>query len=1158
MHVKLPLHWIEMEWDLFQAKLVEGTWRICPIGPSRRGTLLTASDDDEIFYGTTHQWNPLYFTLFLWLLGCCAELHPTPLRFMVSINSSGAPHCFKLGLLRLFHNLNCLGKLPAWDLWKALETMTKHCTSTPPPQRYKVLLRSIRQWRHLKLLKRAGRGHALTGVSGTAPGELVVACPACPHPNRNLPPNWESIFAERKFIYILFLAIDANFRLCNAVVSTTERDPPLGDGWAYFIEQAPYNVHIRTFVSQEDMISCSGFKATLLANLKDAKGLRTTGVAGVTCSRHGVWQPNGMGDLQRGERFCNVEPLVAISMAGDNLRLDLLPLQWCLNFDPNRVRFCVPKFHLWAHCILSLQKVQCHALFLFNFLVGAGRTHGETIKENWAQRARKDTLDDIFSAHNYRVVKVFGCVLLTCLAKAIREARTHAKEFNDFHAGMVTYCGDEDVKNWEREVLIWDRDHSQPCPYEPRLQNKETMKDIQLQLAQEEQMNLQSGSVSHESSMSLFLALGLKIEEKQRGLAWEIKRKVLDALASMLSEETKLFFPSELCTADRELPCACVAGLVHAETRLCEAECRDALKSLRQGLCIRSAGHLFTVRNVTGQNPTTRAEGVQRKVQVSVYLNKLCYRWARNALFRLCKHRSWERELCVLNASDVRGMNKRLLIAKEVADRRALAERGLIDELINCPSSENAVVSQGEGRRQLSWIWYSYAKPVDSLSVATRNDQPIEWCKEEVALLLEEMCRVIAYRRWNQDGLFAFAAEQGSRQDRVADDLESHWQGIQALSQELLDGLPVSRVVEVELDPKEEEDGGDENGDLDHALALVCNTPVPIRKLAGSESRSRPELHWTRGPNACTKSRCGIREGVGPLRSLQMQLRLGTVQIYGGRERLHPDMDIDVYFKPALIEIWGGRPQYAGGGRQDPDMDVPVNSGDYPVTYCYMPQVFLSSVYWPECVAGALNPPAAAETLINVKVSINFSDPNAIAAEHGAKLVGWPKEAPFKRPAELRKNQLICVYAVVLNNKCWWVWMSKEDQSLLQRERATKEKGKQKEKEQKAKGRKQKKKGKKFDETEEEEDDNNPVGHNASNEDNDNNGGAHEEHKVEWCPRPMPRQTTKRKWSAPDAAAAGESGSEDDNEAPVQQKRCVTKRRAVSSKVVDSANNDSE
>lgn len=80
---------------------------------------------------------------------------------------------------------------------------------------------------------------------------------------------------------------------------------------------------------------------------------------------------------------------------------------------------------------------------------------------------------------------------------------------------MITFCSDDSVRAWEREVLLWDRDHSQPCPYEPHLQNKATLNDVQLQLAQEEQASLQSGSVSHESSMSLFLALGLEIEEKQ-------------------------------------------------------------------------------------------------------------------------------------------------------------------------------------------------------------------------------------------------------------------------------------------------------------------------------------------------------------------------------------------------------------------------------------------------------------------------------------------------------------------------------------------------------------------------------------------------------------------------------------------------------------------
>jgi hypothetical protein len=48
-----------------------------------------------------------------------------------------------------------------------------------------------RQYRHLLMLKRAGRGHDPSGVWGTAPGELAVQCPVCPNPAVNLPEGWE-------------------------------------------------------------------------------------------------------------------------------------------------------------------------------------------------------------------------------------------------------------------------------------------------------------------------------------------------------------------------------------------------------------------------------------------------------------------------------------------------------------------------------------------------------------------------------------------------------------------------------------------------------------------------------------------------------------------------------------------------------------------------------------------------------------------------------------------------------------------------------------------------------------------------------------------------------------------------------------------------------
>jgi hypothetical protein len=49
----------------------------------------------------------------------------------------------------------------------------------------------MRLWRHLLMLKRAGRGHDPAGIDATSQGELAVECPACPHPGRNLPEDWK-------------------------------------------------------------------------------------------------------------------------------------------------------------------------------------------------------------------------------------------------------------------------------------------------------------------------------------------------------------------------------------------------------------------------------------------------------------------------------------------------------------------------------------------------------------------------------------------------------------------------------------------------------------------------------------------------------------------------------------------------------------------------------------------------------------------------------------------------------------------------------------------------------------------------------------------------------------------------------------------------------
>lgn len=198
--------------------------------------------------------------------------------------------------------------------------------------------------------------------------------------------------------------------------------------------------------------------------------------------------------------------------------------------------------------------------------------------------------------------------------------------------------------------------------------------------------------------------------------------------------------------------------------------------------------------------------------------------------------------------------------------------------------------------------------------------------------------------------------------------------------------------------------------------------------------------------------------------------------------------------------------------------------------------------------------------LINIKVGINFSNPNLTSAEHGIKIVGWPQEVLFKQPRELRKNKLICVYAALLNNKCHWTQISKDNQSALQKEQVLREKRERKEKEnakaqeKKKKEKKQQTKAKKLAEVDgKDEDEFDKLG----DDDED-------EQPVEKQPRLRPQQrkaVPKQKRSdnaGRDGGAGGGDSDEDGDKDPPRQRHCIQKCHIMSSGFIDSANDDSE
>lgn len=123
--------------------------------------------------------------------------------------------CTTFTCLEAVHLQNVQSKAGIYDLYTAIERLTDNTGLTPVRVRvqfalliiandsftqdcYKAFLRTVREWKHLKMLKRAGRGHDATGVMGTKQGELVVRCPACPWPGINLPDDWAEAPEERR------------------------------------------------------------------------------------------------------------------------------------------------------------------------------------------------------------------------------------------------------------------------------------------------------------------------------------------------------------------------------------------------------------------------------------------------------------------------------------------------------------------------------------------------------------------------------------------------------------------------------------------------------------------------------------------------------------------------------------------------------------------------------------------------------------------------------------------------------------------------------------------------------------------------------------------------------------------------------------------------
>lgn len=188
------------------------------------------------------------------------------------------------------------------------------------------------------------------------------------------------------------------------------------------------------------------------ADTRNTQGLAVTGIGTVDCARHDMKRPNGVGDLQKGERYVdaaatfqvlikfrylNMDYFFYSSLANTAIKMIVVsydiacqwscnfqkrmsscfPQSWAINQSAVDIRFLVPKFHLPAHI------AKCHQDYSFNYTRGVGRTDGEAPERGWSNLndlaystremgpgSRQDTIEDHLGDRNWMKVVGMGNV----------------------------------------------------------------------------------------------------------------------------------------------------------------------------------------------------------------------------------------------------------------------------------------------------------------------------------------------------------------------------------------------------------------------------------------------------------------------------------------------------------------------------------------------------------------------------------------------------------------------------------------------------------------------------------------------------------------------------------------------------------------------------
>ncbi|KAJ7106113.1 hypothetical protein C8R43DRAFT_906269 [Mycena crocata] len=459
--------------------------------------------------------------------------------------------CATFSALEFFRHLSVVGNMNTYDFVRSIERKTSPLAAAG--------LNKV-PYSFLQRCRRAGRGHDEGGIAATKPGELMVVCWPCPYDGRNLPPGWRDVAPRYRFMYRLILAMDTNFKLKNRIRMNEREDPSLGPGWGAFVEPEGYKEHLRKYVAESDISTCIAFAALTQKEMRNTSGLRVSGVGGCVCARHECVRANGMGDLQKGERYANMDYILMSALAGFDLmeltvsyniacqwrkrlaeRLQKLPEEMRLDIEHILFQCGLPVWHASSH------EAECTNKNSLSFKPGVAKSDGEGIERLWAQLNacafhtktmglgnRADMLEDKIDYINWSKNLGEANILRRKLLVAIPERERQVGAFKEVNKSIPV----ETRAVWQKLIdTFLEDDEKEPNPYVLQGKDGPSQTDIRVLLKKEEEAEAEKGvSALHAVSATAFLTAGLQLEDTQR----RIKAEILGLTTVTADRESKI------------------------------------------------------------------------------------------------------------------------------------------------------------------------------------------------------------------------------------------------------------------------------------------------------------------------------------------------------------------------------------------------------------------------------------------------------------------------------------------------------------------------------------------------------------------------------------------------------------------------------------------